>query len=183
MTAVVLFPILLSRIPCIAYITMEKSAGTQITVEENGGPVQLYAESDGGRLWPLKGWRVSVAAGIATALVALVANLAVLSWTKNHYTLEDGIATVFTGSCETSSRVILLSHLGINILSTMLLAAGNNCMQVLVAPTRAEVDRAHAAGKWLDIGPHSLRNLGSISFFRSFIWVVLILSSAPLHLL
>jgi hypothetical protein len=171
------------RIPALRRIAMEKSTGTRTAVEENGGPVQQYAEPDRGRLWPLKGWRVSVAAGIATALVVLLANVAVLAWTKSHYALESGIATVFTGSCKTSSRVILLSHLGINILSTLLLAASNNCMQVLVAPTRAEVDHAHAAGKWLDIGTHSLKNLGSISSIRTLIWGFLVLSSVPLHLL
>ena len=58
---------------------MEKSTGTRTAVEENGGPVQQYAEPGRGRLWPLKGWRVSVAAGIATALVVLLANVAVLA--------------------------------------------------------------------------------------------------------
>ncbi|KAF2155062.1 hypothetical protein K461DRAFT_107278 [Myriangium duriaei CBS 260.36] len=133
--------------------------------------------------WPFKGWRASVAIGATIALIILIANVAVLAWTKDRYVLEDGILTVFTGSCKTSSKVIMLSHLGINVLSTLLLAAGNSCMQVLVAPTRAEVDKAHAAGTWLDIGPHSLRNLGSIGAVRIIIWAVLGLSSVPIHLL
>ncbi|KAJ4357542.1 uncharacterized protein N0V89_002118 [Didymosphaeria variabile] len=54
-------------------------------------------------------------------------------------------------------------------------------MQRLVAPTRKEIDDAHSTRKWLDIGMPSVRNLASISKVRMVIWVLLGLSSIPLH--
>lgn len=134
-------------------------------------------------IWSFKGGRVTVLAGAAIAALALIANVGVLIWAATRYTLVGGVATVFTGSCQTMRTAMLWSHLGINILSSLLLAAGNNCMQCLTAPTRADVDRAHGSRKWLDIGPHSLRNLTSIGSSRLLLWVCLALSSVPLHLL
>jgi hypothetical protein len=56
-------------------------------------------------------------------------------------------------------------------------------MQVPSAPSRAELDRAHAQRYWLHIGVPNLRNLGRIATKRGLTWVLLGLSSAPLHLL
>lgn len=56
-------------------------------------------------------------------------------------------------------------------------------MQCLSAPTREEVDEAHAKGKWLDIGVSSVRNLTSIPKSRLGMWVGLGLTSLPLHLM
>jgi hypothetical protein len=50
-------------------------------------------------------------------------------------------------------------HLLINFLGTLILGAINYAMQCLFALTRAEVNAAHAKGKWLDIGVLSARNL------------------------
>jgi len=68
-------------------------------------------------------------------------------------------------------------------MSTLLLGASNFAMQVLAAPTREEVDRAHSKGKWLDIGVPSLHNVRYISKTRRNIYLLLCLSSIPLHLL
>ena len=62
------------------------------------------------------------------------------------------------------------------------MAASNYCMQVLVAPNRAEVDAAHARRHWLYIGVPNLRNLWHIRRERVWIYVVLFMSSVPLHL-
>lgn len=72
--------------------------------------------------------------------------------------------------------------LAINILSSLLLGASNNCAQLLSSPTRHDIDKAHAKGKWLDIGVPSVRNLGHISGWRVLLWALLFLSSIPLHL-
>ncbi|KAH7392189.1 hypothetical protein DE146DRAFT_661877 [Phaeosphaeria sp. MPI-PUGE-AT-0046c] len=56
-------------------------------------------------------------------------------------------------------------------------------MQCMTAPTRGEVDRAHAARRWLDIGVPSFRNLRRIGRDRLVLWLLLGLSSLPLHLL
>ena len=56
-------------------------------------------------------------------------------------------------------------------------------MQCLSAPTRKEVNVAHAQGKWLDIGVPSMRNLKSIAKVRLYMWLALGLSAVPLHLM
>ena len=56
-------------------------------------------------------------------------------------------------------------------------------MQRLSAPTRTEINEAHAKRKYLDIGIPSFRNLGRIGHFRTLLWMVLACSSLPLHLL
>lgn len=56
-------------------------------------------------------------------------------------------------------------------------------MQLLVSPTRREVDQAHSNKSWVDIGVPSVRNLRFISFKRVVLWSLLALSSIPLHLL
>jgi hypothetical protein len=50
------------------------------------------------------------------------------------------------------------------------------------APTRREVDDAHAKKQWLDIGVQSIRNLRKISWKRALMYWLLALSSLPLHL-
>ncbi|EON67299.1 hypothetical protein W97_06552 [Coniosporium apollinis CBS 100218] len=80
------------------------------------------------------------------------------------------------------SRLSTAYHILINVLSTILLTASNYCMQILCAPTRDEVARAHRDGQGLDIGIISLRNLRYISKRKSTLFLSLALSSIPLHL-
>lgn len=55
-------------------------------------------------------------------------------------------------------------------------------MQRLSAPTRTEVEDAHMKDDWLDIGVPSFRNLRFINWWRTLGWVLLVVSSLPLHL-
>lgn len=80
-------------------------------------------------------------------------------------------------------RITLWADLTINVLSTLLLGASNNCAQLLTAPTRKDIDLAHIKGKWLDIGVPSTRNISIIGRWRFFLLSVLFVSSIPLHLL
>lgn len=88
---------------------------------------------------------------------------------------------MYEGSCSWVRNVDDVLHLVINILSTLLLGSSNLCMQVLVAPTRNEIDVAHSKQRWLDIGVPSWRNLRNISLSRRLMWWLLGLSSVPLH--
>ncbi|ETS78796.1 hypothetical protein PFICI_08649 [Pestalotiopsis fici W106-1] len=95
----------------------------------------------------------------------------------------DGAVILLESDCTTTSRVNLALHLAINLLSTGILASSNFYMQVLSAPSRKEVDRAHAQFKSVDIGIPSVKNIRFISHFKRVCWVILLLSSFPLHLL
>jgi len=45
---------------------------------------------------------------------------------------------------------------------TLALSGSNCAQQCLASPARAEVDRAHAKGRWPDVGVPSVRNLAGI---------------------
>lgn len=89
---------------------------------------------------------------------------------------------IFRGSCQTASGLNIFLHLVLNVLGTLILASSNFFMQLVAAPSRAELDRAHHASKWIDIGVPSLRNFASLSGFKRVSWLVLMVSSIPIHL-
>ena len=138
-----------------------------------------------------KTWRIRTARrevvlwGCFTGIsIVCVTNFCLAIWAWLHYEkTEDGIVVLFEGECGTAKRADTLAHIVINILSTLLFGVSNLTLQLLVAPTREEVDQAHAKGNWLDIGVPSFRNLWSISRSRAILWCILAVSSIPLHFL
>lgn len=133
----------------------------------------------------IRGWRVSVVYGVYGTAFALFANILLLVWasSRSHKSLENGIITLFNGSCNNSKFIFTASHILINCLSTILLAASNVGMQCLLAPTREEVDKAHGKGTWLHVGVLSLKNVAGIPLPRVILSAILALSSMPLHFL
>ena len=131
----------------------------------------------------LSGWRGGIVSCIAVSSAVLLLNIILLILATAAWNPKHGIATSYTGDCKTAGRLTTATHLFINVLSSLLLGASNYCMQRLVAPTRKEVDKAHAKKKWLDIGIPSVRNLFHIGKWRVVLWLFLAASSVPLHLL
>ena len=132
------------------------------------------------------GWRVGAALASVGALTTLIVNVGVGAWASQQRTEENSVGVLvelFRGDCGTAASLNTWSHLAINIVSTLLLSGSNYCMQCLVAPSRADVNRAHARSAWLDIGVPSLRNLKWIGWWRKTLWILLIVSSLPLHLM
>lgn len=117
------------------------------------------------------------------AIAVFVINLSWSTWAITHYNTTDRVGTIYRGDCKTVKTLNLWLHLAINALSTLLLGSSNYCMQLLVAPTPSEVQKAHERSKWLDIGIPSFRNLWWIARRSRIIWSCLWLSSAFLHLL
>lgn len=147
----------------------------------NAGPVAV--DKSFRRSKYLSGWRLGVVGAIILSVSVFAVNLGLTIWVTTNFSTINGIATVYEGSCEKSKNTTVWVHLGINILGTLLLGASNYCMQVLCAPTRQEIDAAHAQHKWLSTGVSSLRNLLYIDRRKFLLWIVLGLSSIPLHLL
>lgn len=128
---------------------------------------------------------MGVLLGTITSMLVLICNIAMVilgAKAKGGYD-RDGVATLIEGEEVTVSRLNTICHVFINVLSTVLLSASNYTMQVLNAPTRYEMDRAHANGKWLDVGLLSVHNMRIISSKRAALCLVLAVSSLPLHLL
>ncbi|RAR13599.1 carboxypeptidase s1 [Stemphylium lycopersici] len=116
------------------------------------------------------GWRTGALASLVGAVSILIFNLIITIWVGSSPNLEtDGaVGTLFMGSCTTVRRINIWIHLLVN---------------VLAAPNRTEVDRAHAQRRWLHIGVPNLRNLWYIRKQRCVLYLALFLSSVPLHLL
>lgn len=97
------------------------------------------------------GWRVSVFWGGLLSVIVFILNICLLVWSlragSRRPNEEAGTATLYRGDCELAKRVFTWSHLVINIMSTLLLSASTVGIQLLSAPTRENIDRAHAVGK------------------------------------
>lgn len=134
------------------------------------------------------GWKFGASLAALTAGITAIINFVVAVYVTKLSASGGALSSrvlieMFHGDCGRTSTINTWSHLAINVVSTGLLAGSNFCMQCLVAPSRHDIDRAHAKAKWLDIGLPSVRNLRHISALRCCLWVVLSLSSLPLHLL
>jgi hypothetical protein len=150
-------------------------------------------KSAGSRYWSFehikryrgrKGWRFGLFVGMYASFVVLVTNFACLLYgSLTHGGVKSGVATIMQGDMKTVSYMSTALHVLINVLSTILLTSSNYAMQVLCAPTRNEIDRAHDKGQSTEIGLMSLRNLSHIDKRRRVLWWLLAISSAPLHLL
>lgn len=133
----------------------------------------------------LTGWRVGALASLILAILVCILNGAITLhvWINPEYKRDGPLGTLFRGACNQARRSNVVIHLVVNILSILLLAASNYCMQVLSSPSGYELVQAHGQRLWLNIGVPSLRNLARIGRDRAAIWVLLLLSSVPLHLL
>lgn len=134
-----------------------------------------------------KGWRFGTSLGAITALCVLVTNTAVVvaeaSRIQRSKDSNSNIASIRHGTCSEIKQLGIGIHLMINIMSTLLFGASNYCMQCLSAPTRADIDRAHRRGVWLDVGILSVRNFFFVRPLNVVLWLLLGISSIPLHLL
>ena len=131
----------------------------------------------------INGYHFGVLCCAWTSGIVLILNVLVTIWAGSSFGIEGGLGTLQDGSCKRSSSLGFWIHLIINILSTALLGASNYTMQCLSSPTRAEIDKAHREGSWLDIGVPSFGNLWKIATHRKALWWSLALSTIPLHLL
>lgn len=162
--------------------TIDSSSMNSISDPENENPATFHIPK-----WVqdfrqrFTGWRRG-ALGFATgASIVFLINFVVTVWGLASYNSNQGILS--KGNCDRIKHLNTGLHVMINVFSTIILSGSNYCMQCLSAPTRRDIDQAHAEGKWLDVGIPSFRNLTRISFKRSFLWFLLGISSLPLHLL
>jgi hypothetical protein len=144
-----------------------------------------YHQAQGIRSWRI--WRskrhVVLWTAFVSSLVVLLTNILLVVVLGSKYGVSSGrgLIKLYVGDCNRVKMIGISSHVGINILSTLLLGASNLCMQLLVAPTREEIDAAHRRKIWLDIGIPSWKNIMNIRRSRRWLFLFLLLSSIPLH--
>ncbi|KAH9898808.1 hypothetical protein F4778DRAFT_782912 [Xylariomycetidae sp. FL2044] len=128
------------------------------------------------------GWRGEMIriAGFSTFLWLANVSVYILYFAK--YNTKEGSGILMSGSCNRIQWANTLIHAALNIMTSLMLAASTLAMESLCCPTREEVDEAHAQRRWLGIGGLSLRNFRFINRSRSILWILLWLTSVPLHL-
>lgn len=131
----------------------------------------------------MEGYHFGTLSGALVAAMVLIINLCFTIWAVSSFRTQNGLGTLYDGSCKRTRTLAFWIHLAINVFSTLLLSASNYSMQCLSSPTRGEIDKAHGQGIWLDIGVPSVRNLRRLSPIRVAFWWLLAISSIPLHLL
>jgi hypothetical protein len=131
----------------------------------------------------LTAWRLVLSSGALAGTLVLLTNIVTLIVVYTRFEIKEHVATIWTGGCKTAANTVSGLHVLINILSTILLASSNFSIQCLSSPTRTEVNRAHAKRVWLNIATPNVRNLLYVSPSKTLLWLVLGLSSFPLHLL
>jgi hypothetical protein len=132
--------------------------------------------------WGSKSKMVLLGTCVVAALT-FIANLTIAFVFRSKYETPAGSfeGELFRGDCGFAARLDAGIHVAINILSTLLLSASNLCMQLLLAPTRELVDNVHRNKKWLDIGIPSFRNFRHVELRKKVVWMLLAISSLPLH--
>ena len=131
----------------------------------------------------IQGYHSGVLCCAVASAAVMVINLTLTIWASRRYGVQEGLGTIRDGSCGEIKNLATLIHLGINVLSTLLLGASNYTMQCLSSPTREDINRAHGENVWLNIGTPSIRNLLRISRSRMLLWFLVAISSVPLHLI
>ena len=144
---------------------------------------KIQRDRDNKREWVLGVLLCAIAATIVmiiNIILTITAVAVAYSRTKDQGFVS---ATLYEGKCSTPKNWARGLHLLINILSTIMLAASNYCMQCLSSPSRQNIDDLHPKQEWLDIGIPSLKNLFFIGWRRRVLWMLLLVSSLPIHLM
>lgn len=126
--------------------------------------------------------RAVLRAQVGLTFIVLLINIVWTIVASYTYGSQNGIGTIFTGDCGKSQLLNVYLHIAINILSTLLLGISNYCMQLISAPSREEIDRAHARKTWVDVGVPSARNVWKLNLSKKIIWCGFAITSATLHL-
>jgi hypothetical protein len=133
--------------------------------------------------FPFNGWRLGLLVTFISVALCLCIEVALLAAGVVMARPQNGTGMLYQGSCSRVRYLTIALLLPLNMIGTVLLGASNYIMQCLAAPTRKNVDKAHAAGHFVDIGPSSLQNFSFFPSWKWRLWCVLGLSTIPIHLL
>lgn len=72
---------------------------------------------------------------------------------------KHGIGILHVGNCAKVEHINTILAVFLNLIATILVSTSNYVMQCLSAPSRKDVDEAHAVGSFLNVGTSSVHNL------------------------
>lgn len=108
-------------------------------------------------------WRIVVIVNTIFTGLLLVTYLAFLIWTYDNLQLMNGMAKLFSGTCSQTSRTKSYADFATCAFAVLPFVAGSHGVQLLLSPTRNEVENAHSRDRWVHIGVGGLRNMKWIS--------------------
>ena len=129
------------------------------------------------------GWRGGVHASFIGVAICLTIELIFMIIVFRLGVPEDGLGTLYEGDCNHVRNLIIYLLIPLNIVGTISIGSSNYVMQCLMAPTRKEVDEAHARGLFASIGVSSMHNMSWLSTWKCIAWWALGVSTVPIHLL
>jgi len=120
---------------------------------------------------------------IAVLAINIIFTIAAVGVSASRYGDKGfGSIAIYQGNCKTAQYSKIGFHLLINILSVTMTATSSYCSTILMAPSRSEVDKAHAKGTWLSIGVASWRNFRNMKRSRQILWGLLLLTSMVMQM-
>ncbi|KAL4912065.1 hypothetical protein BDW62DRAFT_195499 [Aspergillus aurantiobrunneus] len=93
-----------------------------------------------------------------------------------------GSIMIYRGSCTTTQYMKFGLHLLVNVLSVTMTATSSYCCTIIMAPSRSDVDKAHAKGTWLSIGVGSWRNFRNLEPPGQVLWGLLLVTSMVMQM-
>lgn len=131
------------------------------------------------------GWRLGTWVCCAAVILCVILEVTLLAYATRVGSAGQGAGILMIGNCKRVRQLELWLLLPLNIAGTMLIGASNYVMQVVSAPERAEIDRAHAYAQQVPVGGIRFRDLDIkvLNKSRQIIWWTLCLSSVPIHFL
>jgi hypothetical protein len=137
----------------------------------------------GGSRRYFSGWRGGVVFNTLLSTLILIVESVILIIALTTTRILEGETVIFSGDCTRANNIHTGLRAVINLLAVVLLAGANYVFQVLLSPTRAEVDAAHEQKRWLNIGVPSFRNLARISTFRAALGVAILLVAVAIQVI
>ena len=95
------------------------------------------------------GWRKGVVISCVCSVIALVLNSILLGWARSKpSSANNGSYILWEGTYETIQKLDTILHLGINVVSIITLAGASSASQIILAPTRENINIAHSFGRY-----------------------------------
>jgi hypothetical protein len=121
---------------------------------------------------------------LGTAVSAGTIAYFTLHTTEGYSMLSLQSITLFTGQCDSSLQTYnLVAHFLINGLGTIVLASSNYLQQICSSPSISEIAMRVGQGRDFQFGSNSPGSVFRQKFTLTLVWILLVLTSLPLHLM
>lgn len=123
----------------------------------------------------MMGWRAGITLIILLSAIILLVAIVCVVLAASKSLLQPHHSAVLAMKCDVVGQIDQGVGALVNILSFFFIVSATYVSQVLLSPTREEVNTAHQEFHWLDIGIPSLKNLTKVSGLRAAVASIVVL--------